>query len=184
MPSWAWVMVLVGTLALAVGLWTAARQGRRWSLKRRFGPEYERTVAASQSRHEAESELQGRRRRHHRLDIRPLTPASTARYTSRWGAIQERFVDAPADSVLQADSLIVQVMWERGYPMEEFEQRVADISVDHPMVVRGYQSAHAIAVGVGTVPVETEDLRRAMIHYHQVFDELLEPDGTEERRAQ
>jgi hypothetical protein len=183
MPSWAWVVVLVGTLALAVGMGVAARQRRRWSLRRRCGPEYERTVAVSESRHEAESELQHRRRRHHQLDIRPLTPASTARYTSRWGAIQERFVDAPADSVLQADSLIVQVMWERGYPMEEFEQRVADISVDHPTVVRGYQSAHAVAVGVGTVPVETEDLRRAMVHYHRVFDELLEPDGAGKRRA-
>jgi hypothetical protein len=176
--------VIAAGIAVAGVVWLVATKARRRSLQRHFGPEYERTVASRESRREAETELQQRRRRRRRLDIRPLSPAGRARYTSRWAAVQRRFVEAPADAVVQADSLIVEVMLEHGYPMEEFDQRVADISSDHPEAVDRYRAAHAIAVGVGSVPVETEDLRRAMVLYREVVDDLLDrSDANEERLA-
>ena len=172
MPSWVWVLIAIGiVLVLALVAWNAYGTRRRKGLQDRFGPEYDRTVADAPSRREAESELSERQKRRDELDIRPLEPDSRDRYASRWHNTQAKFVDAPEDAVGEADTLIQEVMRERGYPVEDFEQQAADVSVDHPEVVEHYRKAHAIHTGSRA---STEELREAMLHYRALFAELLE----------
>jgi len=137
------------------------------------GPEYDRAVAESGSRRGATSELRQREKRRQELDIAPLSAAASERYAQQWQVAQARFVDQPGDAVREADVLVVSVMGERGYPMEDFEQRSADISVDHPRLVDNYRAAHAISMANNQEKASTEDLRQAMIHYRSLFDELL-----------
>lgn len=175
MPDWAIVLLIVAAIVvIALAVWAATRQRRTGRLQERFGPEYERTVAESGGRWEAERELVQRQERREQLDIRPLAPDAQRRYTEEWRLVQERFVDDPAGSVREADRLVGQVMRERGYPMDDFEQRAADVSVDHPGVVDDYRTAHDIATQSERDEAETEDLRRAMIHYRSLFTDLLE----------
>jgi hypothetical protein len=138
-------------------------------------------VRERDSRRAAESELQDRERR--REEIRPLAPVARARYADEWGRVQAKFVDDPATAVLDANGLVLRVMGDRGYPMEEFEQRAADISVDHPDVVENYRAAYRIAVLDGDGRAGTEDLRQAMVHYRSLFEELLGDEASESRAA-
>jgi len=175
MPLWAWIVMGVAVvLVVAAAVWMAFRKRRSGQLQERFGPEYERAVDEQGGRWKAESELAGRQRRREKLEIRSLDPAARERYTAEWQATQARFVDEPAGAVTQADRLVIQVMSDRGYPMEDFEQRSADISVDHPHVVDDYRAGHAISMANEHGRASTEDLRQAMVHYRRLFEDLLE----------
>jgi len=180
MPAWVWVLIAVGVVAvLAVVLWQALARRRTGRLQQQFGPEYDRTVGDAESRRDAEAELQAREERRRRLDIRPLTQAARDRYTETWRTTQAQFVDDPRGAVAAADSLIQSVMAERGYPVEDFEQRAADVSVDHPRVVENYREGHRLAQASAGGDDSTENLRRAMRHYRALFDELVEPAADE-----
>jgi FtsZ-interacting cell division protein ZipA len=179
------VIVAVVVLAAIIGFiaWSAARKRRTAELKDRFGPEYDRTVERADDSRAAEADLEARRERREELDIRPLTPASRDRYLTGWREVQARFVDSPQIAVQQADELVIQVMRERGYPVDDFEQRAADISVDHPHLVEDYRQAHRVSVSNDRGQAETEDLRRAMVHYRNLFEDLLETPDTAGREA-
>ena len=193
MDAWVWIVIaaVVVIAIVAIVAIVARQQRRRAELKDSFGPEYERAVAREGGVRRGESDLMARRERLNKLDIRPLSPSSRDAYTRNWEQTQARFVDDPAGTLGQADALIVAVMQERGYPMDDFEQRAADISVDHPDVVQHYRSAHDIStrvgddrdgsVGSGVSNVSTEDMRQGFVHYRALFAELLEPEGTERR---
>jgi FtsZ-interacting cell division protein ZipA len=182
------VIVAIVVIALIVAALVVARQRRSQQLQEGFGPEYERTVEErGGDRREAEAELRERARRRKEFDIRPLEPAARDRYAERWRAAQRRFVDQPGPAVGEADALVMEVMRDRGYPVaDEFEQRAADVSVDHPEVVEHYRAAHAISTRATAGEAGTEDLRQAMVHFRALFAELLgddEPPPDDETRA-
>lgn len=169
-----WVVAALAVVVAVVALgYFVATQQRRHRLKERFGPEYERTVAEHDDRREAEQELLERERRHAELDIRPLPEESRDTYASRWTEVQERFVDAPGYAVTEADQLVTAVMAERGYPTEDFEQRLSDLSVGHAETLDHYRTAHEISGRAARKDASTEDLRQAMVHYRALFEELL-----------
>ena len=170
------VLVLLVVLALVAG-----RQRRSRRLRERFGPEYDRTVAEAGDRREAEAKLQERTERRQQLAIVPLDPAARDRYVVAWRQTQARFVDEPAEATREADRLITAVMRDRGYPIDDFEQRAADVSVDHPQVVDDYRAAHAIAAANERSEASTEDLRQALVHYRSLFEELLDVGRAEPR---
>jgi ABC-type nickel/cobalt efflux system permease component RcnA len=185
MPVWAWILIAVAAVVIvAIAGWLAWEKRRTGQLKSRFGPEYDRTVSESGGRRKAESELDSRRKRRQQLDIRPLSAASRQRYLERWRSTQARFVDAPGDAIRDADALVIAVMTERGYPMDDFEQQSADVSVDHPHVVENYRAAHGISLANDHGKASTEDLRQGMVDYRALFEELLEErdEETETRR--
>ncbi|WP_211370398.1 hypothetical protein [Nonomuraea turkmeniaca] len=153
-------------------------QQRRRRLRRRFGPEYERLVNDRDNRGEAEQELRARQRWVATLDITPLTPESRQTYAEQWTRLQERFVDAPGPAVTEADELVTTVMAERGYPTEDFEQQLSDLSVVHGRTLHHYRQAHEISARAAPGEASTEDLRQAMVHYRVLFQELLD-DGDE-----
>jgi hypothetical protein len=174
MPIWAWVLIgIAAVVVVAIIVWPLTAQQRRRKLRERFGPEYDRAVESADSRREAEAELREREEHRARLQIRPLTPAARDRYSKSWREVQAEFVDHPAAAVQAADSLIQVVMVERGYPVEDFEQRAADISVDHPEVVENYRRGHELAQAATAGDASTEALRQAMKHYRTLFDELV-----------
>jgi len=170
MPGWAWVLVAVAAvIVVALVVWQALKTRRTRTLQDRFGPEYDRTLERADGKREAEADLSARVERRNELDIRPLTSAARERYLEEWTAVQARFVDGPRLAVQEADALIQRVMRERGYPVDDFEQRAADISVDHPTVVENYRAGHGLAGSD-----DTEEQRQAMVHYRSLFDELVE----------
>lgn len=182
MPAWVWVLIAIGIVAvLAIVVWQAFARRRTSRLQQQFGPEYNRAVNSADSRREAEAELRSREERRQQLDIRPLSQAARARYMETWRVVQAQFVDDPKGAVATADSLIQSVMGERGYPVEDFDQRAADVSVDHPKVVENYREGHrlALATADGDGADTTEELRQAMRHYRALFEELVEPDADE-----
>ena len=184
MPSWGWVLIAIGiVVVLALVAWSAFSARRRKGLQERFGPEYDRTVADAPSRREAESELSERQKRRDELEIRPLRPESRDRYASRWHNTQAKFVDEPEEAVGEADGLIQEVMRERGYPVEDFDQRASDLSVDHPDVISNYRAAHGISVANDRGNATTEDLRTAMQHYRALFVVLLEQEPAQVSRT-
>jgi len=152
----------------------ALRRRRTGRLHERFGPEYERAVREAGSVTAAEATLEARQRRVERLHIHPLEPDDTARFSRAWRDVQTRFVDNPKDAITSADRLIGEVMRARGYPVGEFDQRVADMSVDHADVVMHYRAARDIATDHARGRATTEDLRQAMVHYRALFADLLE----------
>jgi hypothetical protein len=167
---------------IAVGAWlfVRKRRGTTADLRQKFGPEYDRAVLAHGSK--AEAKLADREKRVEMLNLRDLDATEHARYSEQWKAVQSRFVDSPKGAVAEADDLVSSVMKVRGYPVADFDQRAADISVDHPRVVENYRSAHEIAVRVGKDSTTTEDLRTAMIHYRSLFEELVQVPVIVERK--
>ena len=163
-------MIVIG----AIAAWM--QQKRRTELKERFGSEYDRTVSEEGDRRAAEKDLADRERKRERLDIVPLSPEAQAKYSESWREVQGQFVDDPADAVNEADGLVTSVMRDRGYPIDDFDQRAEDISVDHPEVVQNYRAAHAVYVKAsnGDGGASTEDLRQGFVHYRALFTELLE----------
>jgi hypothetical protein len=168
------VAVVVIVAIAAAGVWLYSQQRRRQKLRERFGPEYDRAVAEYGERGRAEQALSERADRVAALHIRELPPAESARFSEAWRQIQSQFVDDPERAIAEADRLCAEVMKARGYPMGEFEERAADISVNHPRVVEHYRAAHAIATRAEHGDASTEDLRQAMVHYRTLFDELIE----------
>jgi hypothetical protein len=149
------------------------RRGKTAGLRKKFGPEYERAVQEHGSERKAEAKLADREKRVEKLNIRDLDPIEQERFSKQWVSVQSRFVDSPKGAVAEADDLVSELMKTRGYPVTDFNQRAADISVDHPRVVENYRSAHEIALRVGQNAATTEDLRTAMIHYRSLFEELV-----------
>ena len=176
MPEWVWAIIAVAVVVVvALGIWQVAAKQRRERLRGRFGPEYDRTLdRTAGDRRAAESELAEREKRREQLEIRPLSPAARERYSTSWREVQALFVDEPETAVRTADQLVISVMRERGYPMDDFEQRAADVSVDHPDVVENYRAAHRISQASDRGNATTEDLRQAMRHYRALFEDLLE----------
>ena len=173
---YALVLAAVLIVALiAVVAWANAQRRRKQSLRlqQRFGPEYVR-LSNEFGRTKAEAELAAREKRVATLTLRPLPAAEAAKFRDAWVAIQARFVDDPKTSVVDADHLVYDLMAKRGYPMGDFEHRAADISVDHPEVVSNYRAARAIALRDERGETTTEELRKAVVHYRALFEELLE----------
>ena len=170
------VLILIAILAIiAVAAGTVMyfqRTKRSEHLRERFGPEYERTVSQA-GRGEGERELRQREQRVTHMDIRELAPEQRRQYAERWKAVQADFVDSPETAIITADDLVQEVMTRRGYPVADFEQRAADLSVQHPDFVENYRKAHATSEAHRRQPRSTEELRQAMIHYRALFSDLL-----------
>jgi FtsZ-interacting cell division protein ZipA len=169
-----WLLIIAAILIVVIVVALFAARRRRERLQERFGPEYDRQVDVSGNRRAAESELAAREKRRSKLEIRPLDPDARDRYLVSWREVQAKFVDSPEKAVGEADQLVGDVMRERGYPVEDFEQREADISVDHPQVASEYRAAHGISLAQRHGQASTEDLRQAVVHYRALFEELLE----------
>ena len=168
------VLVLV-VLGAILGLIFAFRQrSKRYSDK--FGPEYDRTVKAAGNKKKAQTELDDRQKHIETLNIRSLSDGERQRYLAAWAGVQAKFVDQPAQATVEADHLIMEVMQMRDYPVSDFEQRAADISVSYPTLVSNYRAAREIAIKNEHHQADTEELRQAMIYYRSLFDELLKAD--------
>lgn len=174
-------LVLLALLAAAAWLWNRQQRSRR--LEQRFGPEYEHALHRHGDRAKAEAELRERERRVEQLEIVPLAPADAERFSQAWRALQGRFIDNPQGSLMEADRLVRELMLRRGYPMGDFERRAADISVHHPAVVDHYRAAQAIAQRDHRGEADTEALRKAVVHYRALFDDLLEVAAPARRDA-
>jgi hypothetical protein len=166
------LIVLAVVVAAVVGGVLYTRSRRSTHLRSRFGPQYDRAVEESGGRGKAEADLHKLEKRVSKFDIRPLSTTERDRFVSSWRDIQANFVDNPETAVTRADQLLGEVMQKRGYPVGDFEQQAADLSVDHPVVVENYRAAHEIALRHGRGQSTTEDLRQAMIHFRTLFDEL------------
>jgi hypothetical protein len=167
------ILAVIAVLAIAAAVWFYLETQRTRKLRGRFGPEYQRAVEEHGSARSAERDLSRREKRVEKLHIRPLNAEETSRYTEAWRVEQERFVDDPRGAVRGADLVITGVMRSKGYPMSDFDQRIEDISVDHPDVVEHYRVAHAIAVRDRGDGASTEDLRQAMNHYRALFEDMV-----------
>jgi len=174
------VIVIAGIAA-----WLFFRKRRTGKLRTKFGgAEYDRALKEDGSRRHAEAGLKERTERVENLNIRPLAAGDRARFVESWSRVQARFVDGPGGAVTEADQLLRDVMSTRGYPVSDFEQQAADISVDHPLVMENYRTAHAIAVRQTQGQANTEDLRQAMIHYRTLFEDLVgEPEVARAKSA-
>jgi hypothetical protein len=183
MDTWMWI-VIAAVVVVAVILIAAAvfaRRRRRSHLKERFGPEYDRTVDSADRRRQAERELHEREQRHDQLELRPLAPAARERYEQRWATLQSDFVDRPQVAVADADSLIVVVMRDRGYPVEDFDSNRDLLSVEHGRVVDDYRKGHELYLRTVEGTASTEDLRQAVVAYRSLFEELVRDDDGQPR---
>jgi hypothetical protein len=173
------VVLLVGAVIILVLLgvigWMAMQRRRSDDLRQRFGPEYDQTLQATGSRRKAEAELEAREKRVRKLELRPLSAEERDGFTDRWKATQAQFVDDPGGAVTRANQLVTEVMEARGYPLGNFEQRAADLSVDHAEFVGHYRAARQIAQEHEQGEASTEALRQALVHYRGLFEDLLAP---------
>jgi len=186
MPVWQWIVIAVLILVvLAVLILALSMTGRRKSkgLQERFGPEYQRTVSETGDTRKAEKRLIRREHERAKLDITPLSAEAARAYAQRWRGVQTAFVDTPAQAVGDADRLVTEVMSARGYPVDDFEKRSADISVDHPTVVENYRAGHAIHLAAEYGDVGTEAQRQALVHYRALFEKLLD-EGADQHTPQ
>jgi hypothetical protein len=180
MPLWQWMLILalvVIVIAVVVVGVSAGRRRKTERLRRHYGPEYERLVFEAGDEKAAEKELLAREHNRRKLDISDLAPSALAEFADRWHQVQTRFVDDPAGAVGAADQLVVEVMRERGYPVDDFEQRAADISVDHPSIAEDYRAAHDICLLQQHGDITTEQQREAFVHYRALFDTLLDTEN-------
>jgi hypothetical protein len=171
------VAVIIALVVIAAA-WLAL-DARRRALRRRFGPEYDR-LAAEQGNIKAAAELAQRQRHVRQLDLRPLTPEVRSRYNAQWALIQEQFVETPHEALRAATGLVAAAMRERGYPTDDYDQILADLSVEHAHTLNQFREAHEI--GMRADSASTEDLRQAMIRYRTLFQELVGTNGTGTRR--
>ena len=174
MDTWVWIVIAV-VVVLAIALlvmWSAARRRHR-HLEGRFGPEYGRTVDSADSRRKAERELRERETQYAELDLKPLSDAARERYESQWSSLQQGFVDRPQVAVADADSLVTDLMRERGYPIDDFDAKSRLVSVSHPDVVENYRLGHDIYIKTIEGRASTEDLRVAVLSYRALFESLV-----------
>jgi hypothetical protein len=188
MPVWSWFLIaaavlVVFTLALIAVLSVTGRR-RTSRLRKQFGPEYERVVREADDQRAGERELVARERKRQKLEIVALTPQAHAIYAEQWRTVQTAFVDDPSSAVGDADRLVTQVMRDRGYPVDDFDQRAADISVDHPDMVEHYRAAHTLHLAQEQGDIGTEAQREAFVHYRALFEALLETDLDTEKDTQ
>lgn len=179
-PKVMWMIAGIALIAAGVIGWYLWSRRRSEQLRSRFGPEYDRTVHEAGDVRKAEASLQARAKRVERLQLRPLTPEEASRFSAAWQQVQAQFVDDPKGAITGADRLVGEVMTARGYPVADFDQRVEDISVDHPDVVMNYRAARDIALEHERGHASTEDLRQAMVHYRSLFRDLLADAAREE----
>ena len=177
MESWQIAVIVVLVLVVVSVGWIWMGRQRTKRLTEQYGPEYQRAVESAGGQREAERELGARQERVKTFEIRPLSTGEHDHYVASWKETQAHFVDDPSGAISRADVLVQEVMRARGYPMADFEQRAADISVDHPHVLDEYRAAHNIAERHAAGGVETEDLRQAIVHYRALFEDLLETDS-------
>jgi hypothetical protein len=168
------LLLVIVVIAVALIAYLALGKQRSEKLRARFGPEYDRVLEQQGDARKAEGVLEFREKRREKFRIRPLSAADKSSFTVRWNEVQSQFVDDPRGAVTVADSLVTRVIEARGYPIGEFEQRAADISVDYPVVLENYRAAHGIALRHNAGRASTEDLRQAMVHYRTLFQELVE----------
>ncbi len=173
-PTLVAVIAILVLIVVALIAYTLSQRRRSEELKSKFGPEYEHAVQTYGTQQRAEQELEAREKRVQALDIHPLTPDERARFAESWRQVQSKFVDDPSAAIAQAQDLLKQVMQARGYPMGDFEQRAADISVNYPNVVSNYRRARDLGQADKQGKATTEDLRQAMVLYRKLFDDLLE----------
>jgi hypothetical protein len=166
-------VIVAAVVIVAVVMWRALAARRTRSLREGFGPEYDRTTRAVGDKRKAEAELAARRERREHLHIRPLPAEARQRYARQWETVQTQFVDSPPAAIAAADGLVNAVMADRGYPIDDFDRRAGDVSVDHPAVVENYREAHTISSRSASGEATTEDLRQAMQNYRSLFEELL-----------
>ena len=179
------VIVIVAAAVIAIALALTIKYRRTQRLRSRFGPEYARALEETGSKTKAEANLEKLERRVDRFDLRPLTPVVRANFVAAWQKIQARFVDDPKGALTEADKLIQEIMAARGYPVTDFDQRAADISATHPLIVEHYRAGHNIALDHAKGRATTEDSRQAMLHYRTLFAELAgEPELTRTKAAQ
>ena len=180
MPVWSWFFIGAAVLIAVTLAWIAVLfvTGRKRTarLKEHFGPEYERAVGEAGDQRAGEEDLVARERKRHKLDIVALSPEAHARYAEHWRTVQTAFVDDPSGAVGTADRLVTQVMRDRGYPIDDFDQRASDISVDHPDVVEHYRAAHTLHLAQEEGNIGTEAQRQAFVHYRALFEQLLGAD--------
>ena len=177
------IAIVIALIVIAAIAYFASRKQRSKKLREHFGPEYDRVVRQEGDTRKAEGVLEFREKRREKFKIRPLPEADRSSFAVRWKEVQARFVDDPRGAVTVADSLVTDVMQLRGYPIGEFDQRAADLSVDYPMIVDNYRAAHDIALRHSAGKASTEDLRQAMVHYRALFQELLEERPTQQRKG-
>lgn len=178
------VAIAIAIVAAVVVAVTYAQRRRSQQMRAHYGAEYIAAVDELGDRRRAEAALKRREKRVEAFHVRPLTPQEADRFASRWRRVQAEFVDDPRSSIGDADDLLGEVMRARGYPVSDFEQRADDLSVEHPKLVAHYRVAHEVAVRHARGEADTEDLRRAMIHYRDLFAELVEPPAADGREAE
>lgn len=167
------IVILVVLAAVAAVAFIAYQKKQSSRLQEKFGPEYERTVGAAEDRSSAEKTLREREKRRSGFEVTPLSQDAASGYRDEWAEIQRDFVDEPAGAVRRADVLVVRMMRDSGYPVDDFDRRVDDISVDHPDIAQHYRDAHAVAVAQDAGRADTEQLRQAVTSYRQLVDALL-----------
>jgi len=175
-------VVVILIIAVLAWLYVRKRRSTTADLRHKFGPEYDRAVREQGSQRKAEAKLADREKRVEELNIRDLDPVEHDRFSKQWESVQSRFIDSPKGAVAEADDLVSSLMKVRGYSVSDFNQRAADVSVDHPRVVENYRSAHEIALRVGKAETTTEELRTAMIHYRWLIEELMQVPMIVERK--
>ena len=178
------LILVVAVVVLAVLAYLVVQRQRSEGLRKQFGPEYDQAVRQHGDARRAEAELAARQKRVEALNIRPLAPEERDRFAEAWRSTQAHFVDNPAAAITEADQLVNQVMQARGYPVGDFEQRAADISVDHPQVVTNYRAARAIAQANRAGKAGTEELRQALVHYRGLFEDLLRAEEPQPDRKE
>jgi len=177
------VLIVAAVIIIPALIMMATRKRRSQKLRQQFGPEYDRVVRKEGDATKAERVLEFREKHRARYKIRALSPIDRSSFRYRWNEVQSRFVDDPKGAVTMAESLVTDVMQARGYPIADFEQQAADISVDHPVVVENYRAAHDVAQRHGRGQASTEDLRNAMVCYRALFQELLDDNQPQRKGA-
>src|ERR1700693_2435667 len=184
MSTATFIAILIAIVAIAIAIWAILRMRNTTRLRSKFGPEYDHVVERAGGRTRAEAELTKREKRVNKFNIREFSPQERRHFADAWTKEQSRFVDDPRTAVLNADALVIELMTARGYPMSDFQTQAADISVDHPRVVENYREAHDIAELCRRGQSDTESLRRAMVHYRSLFEDLLGTTGVERQHQE